>query len=110
MKSNEITARIASLTNDQKAELLAAVAHFLTITARGAYPGVDTPDGSFGRLMAFNETLHHLTSQIGSLTKHHPLYPDDVFIQLLFEDAARGDCEQSLTRAFEQALARSSAA
>jgi hypothetical protein len=97
----EVKPAFVGLQPDQQARVLALLAHNVTVAARTAYPGQVEEHLVAGKLRTFNEVLHTITGQLMHLLEGDPnRYPDDVFIDALFERAQQGGCEKDLVEAF----------
>ncbi len=105
-KRDQIKTRFSALSANQKIHLIALLEHNVTIAARGHY---DEPEECtrIKKSRAFNEILHTTSSQIAHMAAaQSKRYPDDVFIEILFDKARFGDCEAALLWAFENAWPR----
>ena len=103
---NEVKARFLGLVGKEKTLLLARLSHALTVSARSAYlESEGTVADRFRTLKGFNEIQHQVSSQLRNrLIGTNKTYPDDVFVNIVFEKAEQGGCEHELLRAFNQAL------
>ena len=111
MTQGEVKASFVGLQPDQQLRVLALLAHNVTVAARTAYPAHMEEHLVTGKLRAFNELLHTITGQLrhlidGDLNR----YPDDLFIDALFERAQQGNCERDLVDAFAWSYSASSSA
>ncbi len=101
MTREEVKASFVRLQPDQQLRVLALVALNVTVAARTAYPGQVEERLVARKLRAFNEVLHTLTGQLLHLIERDSnRYPDDVFVDALFERAQQGDCVRDLLDAF----------
>ena len=101
MTPKEVKDMFVGMQPDQQLRVLVLFAHNITLAARTAYPGQVEEHRVAGKLRAFNEVLHTITGQLMHLIEEDPnRYPDDVFIDALFERAQQGDCGSDLTEAF----------
>ena len=86
MNIDEIIQRFSGLSNEQKALVLARLAHDLTIQARGTYPGMtdEADDETSARTArAINELLHRVTAAIVErLLGETEGFPDDVLVRM----------------------------
>ena len=93
------------LSPPQQARVLAQLALNLTVCARAAYPGQIEDSQAATKLRAFNELQHTITGRLAHLTAEDDRrYPDDVFLDVLFEKSEMGQCQSNLLWAFENAL------
>jgi hypothetical protein len=107
MTANEAKQAFLAVPGDRKARVVALVGHNLTICARGAYPGQVEDQVSLSRLTTFNELQHTITAKLMQLGAAEPnRFPDDAFVDVLFEKAARGKCENALVWALAQAVSQ----
>ena len=101
MTQAEVKQAFAGMQPDQQLRILALVALNVTVAARTAYPGQVEERLVAGKLRAFNEVLHTIAGQLLHLIDEDSnRYPDDVFIDALFERAQHGDCASDLADAF----------
>jgi hypothetical protein len=102
MSKAEIKSRFLALEPDCKVPFLSTLGHNLTVCARSAYDGDLHLDEANKRLRGFNELLHTITGQLLKLvTEDSDRYPDDTFIDILFERGQNDQCETDLARSFE---------
>jgi hypothetical protein len=94
------------LASERRAAFLAALAHELTVSARGSYVQVgNAPEAASSGLRCHNELLHGVAGQLWASLAHSTGYPDDVFIDDLISKAeVFGGCGGGLRWALEQAL------
>jgi len=86
----------------QKMYFLALLAHDITVCARGSYPGEVQEEEVIKKLCALNEIQHNVTGQlVHMLANDNRSYPDETFIDIIFEKARDGDCEEDLIAAFK---------
>jgi hypothetical protein len=111
MTTHEIKPWFLGMSAEQKARLLALVAHNLTVCARAAsLPEVPDP-AARRKLLGLNELLHLTTAHVMHLVRgDEDRYPDDVFLDILLETAEMERCEGELVQAFEWSLAATSPA
>ncbi len=84
-----------------KIRFLALLGHNLTIAARGVQIDNDDLFIKTKKLCALNEVLHTVTGQImDMLDEDLNRYPDDVFIDGIFERAQQTNCEKDVIDAF----------
>jgi hypothetical protein len=101
MIHEKVKQTFVGLQPEQQLRLLALLALNVTLAARTAYPGQVEEHLVGGKLRAFNEILHTITGQLLHLIeKDSNRYPDDVFVDGLFERARQGNCERDLADAF----------
>ncbi len=101
MTQGEVKSKFISLQPEQQLFLLALLAHNVTIAARSACVGPVEVQLIAEKLRAFNEVLHTITGQLMNLMLGKPnRYPNDEFIDALFEKAQHGDCGKDLIDAF----------
>src|SRR5580704_3676599 len=82
---------------------LAILAHEITVWARNAYPEIEKDrEAAVSRLRAFNELQHKVGGQLIPVLEDDPKrYPDDVFVDILFDIARQASCEKQLAQEFE---------
>jgi hypothetical protein len=98
--------RDAYCKSSSKAQLslLSGLAHEMTIVGRSFYS--DGPAPSDG-MIALNELQHQITGQLRHLVAEDgERYPDDVFVNILFELVAKTELEKDFPRSFERVLSR----
>jgi hypothetical protein len=96
----EVKTRFKKLTQTEKQYVLANVIHLLTISARDLY---DVPDPERARkLEEINEVIHTASGKLAELIADSAQYPDDVFIDILYEVA--GDAQGAVSWAIETAF------
>src|SRR5947209_4258490 len=85
---------------------LAVIAHDLTIRAREfIYPQKGEELLAVSKLRCFNELLHSVTSQLVHIAADDSRrYPDEVFVEILFEKAQMEGCERALIQGWERSL------
>jgi hypothetical protein len=111
MTQEEVKATFVGLQPDQQLRVLALLAHNVTVAARTAYPGQIEDRLIAGKLRAFNEVLHTITGQLMHLlARDSNRYPDDLFVDALFERAQQGDCRKDLADAFAWSYSATSSA
>jgi hypothetical protein len=88
--------------------ILAGLAHNLTVVARSFYS--DSPQGQVvpsDVMIALNELQHQISGQQWHLAdEDQKRYPDDVFVNGLFERAANPKLEKDFLRYFERVISR----
>jgi hypothetical protein len=97
---------VQCLSSNLRLRFLAALAHELTIAARGAYPEASTdPDRSTEALRYSNEMVMVVVKQLrASLGADDVGYPDRAFINVLLETARAGGREQALHFSVDRAM------
>jgi hypothetical protein len=97
----DLKSRFAGLTQEEKQLVPADVVSALTLASRANY---DAPEAiRFERMRRLNETIHVVSNKLGALATPSKQYADDVFLDILFEQA--GDAfDQELAQAFDSAL------
>ena len=86
--------------------VLSLLAHNLTVCARSAYLPEVSDDLARQRLRGLNELLHVVTSQLMHMVSDDAKrYPDDVFMDILFEQAQMNHSERDLLQAFQWSCA-----
>jgi hypothetical protein len=101
MTQAEVKATFVGLPPHQQLRVLVLLALNVTVAARTAYPGQVEERLVAGKLRAFNEVLHTISGQLLHLISAEAnRYPDDVFVDALFERAQQGDCGRDLVDAF----------
>jgi hypothetical protein len=103
MNPQQAVTVFASYSDHEKLELLAHLSYELTLLAREAYvPGTDEIS-DHGRMREVNELQHQISGFLVKLLSNDPQrYPDDVFIQIIFE----ANLGNSLTRQFQDTFHR----
>ena len=94
-----------SLPKTSKRFVLASLAHQLTISARSAYLPEYGLEERFNTLQAFNEIQHQVSAQLDHKLTGAESYPDDVFLDIVFEVAGKAGCERGVLWALDRALA-----
>ncbi len=103
MTTQEVASTLRAMPADQKLRVLALLAHNLTVAARAAYPGQVEPHLVTTKLPALNELQHTVTGRLMHLAAGDENgFPDDAFLEVLFEKAKRGDCEPELLHALDR--------
>ncbi len=94
------------VSDDTKPYLLSLLAHELTVYARGAYSGLTSDSEATEKLRVFNELQHTITGQLAQMLagERDRRYPDDVFIDILYEQSRQADCEADLSCTFRRAF------
>ena len=101
MTYEEIKSRFSGLSTNRKIYLLIWLAHNITVSARMYYDEQPSLSKNMSKLRIFNEILHTISSQIGHMLSKSDRYPDETFIDIIFEKARIGKCEKALIWAFE---------
>jgi hypothetical protein len=87
---------------------LAGLAHEMTVVGRSFYS--DSPQGQVvpsDVMIALNELQHQITGQQWHLAdEDEERYPDDVFVNILFDRAANPRVEKDFLRSFERVVSR----
>ena len=101
MTASEVKTTFLALPPERKMRVVALLAHNLTVGARGAYPGQVEEHQAAERLRTFNELQHTVSAKLMNMVAGKPQgFPDEGFLEVLFEKAQRGGCEQDLLAAF----------
>ena len=102
MTRDEAKSAFLSMILNRKTRVLSLLAHNLTICARSAYLPEVSDDIARQRLRGINELLHIVSSQLmHTVADNIKRYPDDVFLDILFEKAEMGQCEGDLLQALQ---------
>ena len=103
----EVKAKFGSLPGLEKAYFLAVLIHALTVTVRDiGYTRGLSAEITQQKLMNINEIMHTASGKLGAaLSKSKFEYPDDVFIDILFE-SAQPHCVSELEYALDFAFER----
>ena len=104
MTRSEFDVLYRGLSPTRQARLLASLGHDLTVVARSYY-GPEGREAPSHILIALNELQHQVTAQIGHLIGNEDRYPDDVFIQILFEHAEKSGLMPAFLRSIERVAA-----
>ena len=100
MTINEIKSSFSALSTNEQERVLSVLAHQLTVYARDAYEEIGEGGEGAIKLRAFNEVLHNVTGQLAAMLRNNDKrYPDDVFIDIVFETAQEGRCEDDVIQA-----------
>src|SRR5262245_44717229 len=90
MTNSELKSYIASTRDDEKALFLSRLIHTLTIGARWHYG----EENAEAKLMKVNEMIHLSSCKLRDvLTGTTKQYPDDVFVDILFETVAADESD-----------------
>ncbi len=102
--TQDFKSAFAALPPESQARFLATVSYEATVWARHHYPEVaDNAKLSLQVLRAFNELQHKLTAQVVHLLAgDEGRYPDDVFVDIMFECAEMAKCEAKLSQVFQR--------
>lgn len=102
-----IKSAFSALSPDNRTFLLSILALEITIRARGAYPGQEDEEVGMVKLVGFNEMQHTISGHLEKmLMKDEDRYPDDVFLDILFEKAESSSCARDLLVAIGVAFGR----
>ena len=100
MTKDEAKSAFLAMPPRTKLRVLSLLAHNLTVCARSAYLPEVGDYLARKRLHAFNELLHTTTGQLmHTVVEDLNSYPDNVFMDTLFETAEMEDCEGDLLQA-----------
>src|SRR5262245_27249797 len=109
MDAADLKRAYCALPAEKQISVLAWLAHELTIIGRIFY----SDDGPQGRaaerdvLIAINELQHQLAAQIGHLADQElKRYPDDVFMDIVFERSCDTRWADTFLKAFHRVLSR----
>jgi hypothetical protein len=110
MTSEDIKAQYAKAAPNEQLVILAGLAHEVTIIGRAYYTnGPDGQDAPGPTMIALNELQHQISGQMSHLARNNALrYPDDVFVNILFERAQYGHLEEEFLRGFALVISRGS--
>jgi hypothetical protein len=107
MTATEWKTAYLALTAQEKAEVLSLLAHKLTICARAISAGPVDRAAALAQLAALNEAQHTVLGQLLALVrKESNGYPDEVFVDGLFELARTSPSRAELGWALNQSLPR----
>jgi hypothetical protein len=107
MTANEARAAYLSLPADQRRFVVALLGHNLTIDARaaGAESGQIPDQLVIKRLLGLNELQHTVTAKLMNMASGtSQSFPDEAFLDVLFETAELRKCEGALVQAFQWSL------
>jgi hypothetical protein len=100
MTADEARTTFADLSPQRKLQVVSLLAHNLTVAARGWYPGESDEGKAARKLRVFNELLHTISAKLTALASGDPQrFPDDGFLDVLFEKAQQDRCEGELLQA-----------
>jgi hypothetical protein len=103
MDRDEVKALFLGIPANRQIRVLAFLAHNLTVCGRSAYLPEIEDDIARKRFRVFNELLHIVTSQLMHMVSDDSeRYPDNVFMDILFEQAQPEGCEKDLLQAFRR--------
>lgn len=87
MEHGEIIEYYVSLSIGQKKQFLAQIIFYVSELMRSLYPEMDQDCNSTKRaIRLFNEVIHRTSSQLLALFHEtHTGYPDEAFVNLIFE-------------------------
>jgi len=93
----------SALSVKNQAKFLARLGFEMTVWARGAYSSLTADDSVSARLLSgYNELQHRINAHLMHLLyDDERRYPDDVFVNILFDMAGPAHCEERLASAFE---------
>jgi len=95
---------IAGLSSDDRQQLLLAISEELALAGRASYVGTGlAPEAARSSFECFNEIQIVILKQLARLSDARRGYPDDAFLDVMAETAARG-CSERLSQALERAL------
>jgi hypothetical protein len=102
MRDQAITA-YSALSAKNQARFLARLAHEMTVWGRDAYKVLTADDAVSAELLTgYNELQHKISAHLMHLLEDNNLrYPDDVFINILFDMAPAARCEGKLAGVFD---------
>jgi hypothetical protein len=100
MSPEEARTTFSALSPQRKLQVACLLAHNLTVAARGWYPGETDDNKSARKLRVFNELLHTVSAKLMALASGDPhRFPDQGFLDVLFEKAQQDRCENDLLQA-----------
>src|SRR5579859_3476499 len=100
MTSEEARMTLSNLSPQRKLQVISLLAHNLTVAARGWYPGQTDDEKAARKLRVFNELLHTVSAKLMALASGDPQrFPDQGFLDVLFEKAQQEHCESDLLQA-----------
>jgi hypothetical protein len=106
MTADEVKLAFLAESPERKLRIVSALAYNLTVGARGAYPGLVTEPQAATRLRSLNEVQHTVAAKLmndlggGSLG-----FPDEAFLDVLFDKARIWGCEPQVLAALQRSLA-----
>jgi hypothetical protein len=103
MRDKAIVAYSAMSPKNQ-ARFLVRLGFEMTVWARGAYSSLTSDHSvSANLLQAYNELQHKISAQLMHLLyEDDHRYPDDVFINILFDMTMPAECEDKLVSTFDK--------
>jgi hypothetical protein len=105
MDSDQRNVQLSALPEAEKINFLSLLAHNLTVAARASYPGQIEGTEVADRLRAFNEIQHTVTGQLLKVIANDARrYPDEDFINIIFEHAHDAGCEADFNWAVDFSL------
>lgn len=105
MTADQVRQAFQELTADQRLRVVATLAYLLTVAARGAWSDGGEPAQVAGRLHALNELQHTVAGKLLALTGvRAEEFPDQGFLDVLFEKAHLDRCEWELSQALDWSL------
>src|SRR4051794_37184004 len=106
MTADELKTAFLTLPPERKTRVVSSLAYNLTVGARAAYPGQVEESLAAKKLSSLNEIQHTVTAKLMNTVAGRPLaFPDEGFLNVLFEKAQRAGCERELIEAFCWSLA-----
>jgi hypothetical protein len=101
MTHDQVRKWFLKLPASSKPLLVALLSHNLTVAARASYPGQISSEAVASRFRTFNELQHTVSAKLIALNSGDvEQFPDEGFLDVLFEKARYGDCENDLLQAF----------
>ena len=98
---------LSGLSRDEKALFLARLALELSVSARSTYVAGSDEVENPRRLRSFNELQHRVLGNEVGLLNGTPCYPDDVMVQMIFDDddvEVQRECESAFCRAADKSV------
>jgi hypothetical protein len=93
----------SALAPNKQAIFLAELAFETTVWARGSYLLLTGDDHASAELLTrYNELQHKITAHLMHLLNGNALrYPDEVFVNILFDMSGVANCQDKLSRMFQ---------
>lgn len=105
MSDELVAAWINAIERLGAANVLARLAYWLAMAARGSYAEAgESPEASRLKLRSFNELFLIVGNQTLALQGSASGYPDDAFVRAMLEQARVGDIEEPFVWAIRRAL------
>jgi hypothetical protein len=103
---DEVKAKFLALPEDRRARVVSLLAYNLTLGARAIF-AVPVEEGlAVKKLRALNELQHMVSARLMRVVAGQQQdYPDEDFLDALFDQAQVGGCERDLLEAFQWSLA-----